>query len=58
MSNIKWLTCPACRYRFYIIEEQAGQGFLWFCPSCKHEFHEGDMVQPAEARRPAGAQAM
>lgn len=42
MSSIKWLTCPACAYRFYIVEEHAGHGFLWFCPSCKHEFREED----------------
>lgn len=42
MSNIKWLGCPKCAYRFYIIEEQAEQGFLWFCPMCKHEFRETD----------------
>lgn len=42
MSSIKWLTCPACAYRFYIVEEHAGHGFVWFCPSCKHEFREED----------------
>ena len=48
MSGIRWLTCPSCDYRFYIVEEQAGQGFLWFCPSCKHEFREDDQ-QPSAA---------
>src|SRR5688572_25856772 len=42
MSNIKWVQCPACAFRFYIIEEHAGQGFTWFCPKCRHEFKEDE----------------
>lgn len=42
MSNIKWLQCPACRFRFYIIEEQSGHGYTWFCPKCRHEFTEDE----------------
>ena len=52
MSGIKWLVCPACRYRFYIVEEQAGRGFEWFCPSCKHEF--GDDESADRPKAPAG----
>ncbi len=42
MSAIHWLTCPKCAYRFYILEEHAGFGYLWFCPSCQHEFREAE----------------
>ncbi len=45
MSRICWLTCPACRFRFYILEEHAGQGFLWFCPACKKEFRESESAE-------------
>ena len=44
MSGIKWLICPACRYRFYIVEEQAGHGFQWFCPSCKLDFGDAESI--------------
>lgn len=47
MSAIRWLTCPECKYRFYIIEEQAGLGYLWFCPTCKHEFRESEQTATA-----------
>ncbi len=52
MSAIRWLTCPKCTYRFYILEEQTGYGFLWFCPSCKHEFRESDQVGTAGRAAP------
>jgi hypothetical protein len=42
VSNIKWLQCPACTFRFYIIEEHAGHGYTWFCPKCRHEFTEDE----------------
>jgi hypothetical protein len=50
VSGIKWLACPECRYRFYIIEEHAGQGFEWFCPKCKFTFGEDESVDEATAR--------
>jgi uncharacterized protein YbaR (Trm112 family) len=54
MSAIRWLTCPACKYRFYIIDEQGGLGYLWFCPSCKHEFRENEQpTAPAATPRAA-----
>ena len=49
MSAIRWLTCPTCAYRFYIIEEQAGLGYLWFCPSCRREFRENERSAAATA---------
>jgi predicted Zn finger-like uncharacterized protein len=45
MSKIFWLKCPACRYRFYIVDEHSGHGYLWFCPKCKHEFRELDSIE-------------
>jgi uncharacterized paraquat-inducible protein A len=42
MSGIKWLTCPKCEFRFYIVEEHADQGFEWFCPRCKTTFSEAE----------------
>jgi ribosomal protein L37AE/L43A len=52
MSGIKWLTCPKCAYRFYIVDEHANQGFEWFCPKCKHTFDEEAALaaSPAKAR--------
>ena len=55
MSAIKWLVCPKCAYRFYIIEEQAGHGLLWFCPACKHEFRENEQKGSAATRAPSPA---
>lgn len=54
MSAIHWLVCPKCGFRFYIIEEQSGHGYLWFCPSCKHEFREREQ-EVTRAPRPSGA---
>jgi DNA-directed RNA polymerase subunit RPC12/RpoP len=53
VSNIEWLQCPDCSYRFYIIEEHAGHGYIWFCPKCRREFTEdqsGDRAGHAPAR--------
>jgi hypothetical protein len=47
VSNIRWLQCPACRFRFYIIEEHAGHGYTWFCPKCRHEFAEDQSADRA-----------
>lgn len=55
MSGIKWLSCPKCAFRFYIISEHADQGFDWFCPRCKHEFREDQQGQGAAAGRPAAS---
>ncbi len=55
MSAIKWLTCPKCANRFYIIEEQAGQGFEWFCPQCKHRFVEDESADVAKRGSDAAA---
>jgi uncharacterized Zn finger protein (UPF0148 family) len=44
------LTCPNCEYRFYILEEETGKGFEWFCPRCQHRFTEADAAALAAAR--------
>ena len=48
MAGIAWITCPACEYRFYILEDEAGFGYEWFCPRCQHRFTE---EQAADANR-------
>lgn len=53
MSAIRWLTCPECAYRFYILEEQTGYGYLWFCPSCKHEFRESEQGERVARSAPS-----
>ena len=47
MAGIHWLTCPKCSYRFYILEEEAGQGFEWFCPRCQQRFTEAQAASGA-----------
>ena len=54
MAGIHWLTCPECSYRFYILEEEAGQGFEWFCPHCQHRFTEAEAASHAAKPRPDG----
>jgi len=49
VSGIFWLQYPACSYRFYIIDEQRGNGYLWFCPKCKHEFRESQSAEDPRA---------
>lgn len=51
MAGIHWLTCPKCSYRFYILQEEAGHNYEWFCPRCQARFTE------AEAASPEGGQS-
>jgi predicted Zn finger-like uncharacterized protein len=50
MAGIVWLTCPNCAFRFYIIDDDAGQGFEWFCPKCQHRFTEAESADRSEPR--------
>lgn len=57
MSAIKWLTCPKCANRFYIMAEHAGQAYEWFCPGCKHRFVEEESADVANRRSDARARS-
>jgi predicted nucleic-acid-binding Zn-ribbon protein len=54
---IKYLKCPKCGNRFYIMEEFANKGHTWFCPQCRLHFKESESVEEVRDQQPEAGTA-
>ena len=49
MAKIYWVTCPKCRFRYYVSKELLDiPGIPTLCPKCHHEYPPEESATPVQ----------